>query len=95
MCLCSACSHCPLLEQLKGIQETVIYVPSGGTRSPVTVVLIINCLCLLSGTVGKSPRLKIFFFCEQETGDLEGLLSWERSQRVLLFHFHVYIFEGF
>ena len=43
-------------EQLKDIHQ--IYLPSGGVRSFVTVVLIINCLILLFGSQGGPRSLK-------------------------------------
>lgn len=63
------------------MHQIVIYIPSGGTRSPVTI-LIIKCLSLGFGTLGRSGRLKPFY--KQETGHREGLLYLERPHRVLL-----------
>ena len=40
-------------EQLKDMSPVVIYIPSGGSRSPVTIVLIINSLSLLFGRPNK------------------------------------------
>lgn len=61
-----------------------IYITSGGTRSPVTVLLIINCLYLLFETLGRPGRLKphpqlTFFPYKQETRDTEGLLYPKRA----------------
>ena len=46
-------------EQLKDMHQIVIYIPLGGTRSPV-IILIINYLNLLFGTWGRPRRLKLF-----------------------------------
>ena len=37
------------IELLKDVHQTVICIPSEGTRSPVTIVLISNCLSILIG----------------------------------------------
>ena len=63
-----------------------IYLPSGGVRSFMTVVLIINCLILLFGTQGRPRSLKTspFFFLEKEQGGTKGILYLERPCEILL-----------
>ena len=57
------------IELLKVVHQIVICIPSEGTRSPVTIVLISNCLSLL---IREGLSLLFFFlsfffsFCKQE-----------------------------
>ena len=61
------------IEQLRDMHQIVICVLSRGTRSPVTVVLIISCLSLLFGTLGRPTRSK----------DMKGIVPG-RAPKVLL-----------
>lgn len=71
-------------EQLKDVHQIIIYIPSGGTRGPVTLDLISNCSSLLFGTQGRPKRRKLVFFYKQERGDMQRLLYLGRCLRVLL-----------
>ena len=60
-------------EQPKGMHQIVIHFLLGGTRSPVVLVLITDCLSLLFEIQGRPWRPKHFFSYKQE---VEGLPWW-------------------
>ena len=78
-------------EQFKGMCQIVIYIPSGETRSPVTLLSSSLTRPRLESALGHSGKTYeskgfffFFFFNKQEMGVTEQLLCLERPHRVLL-----------
>ena len=72
-------------EELWDMHQIAVSIPSGGTTSPVTLVVVIDCLSMLFGTQGRPRRLKSFFFFspKQEVGAMEGHFCMGRPYRIL------------
>ena len=59
------------VEQIKDKHQIIIYIPLGGYRRPVTLVLIISYSSLFIETWRRPKRQKPFFL-QKEIEDMEG-----------------------
>ena len=66
-------------EELWDMHQIAVSIPSGGTTSPVPLVVVINCLSMLFGTQGRPRRLKSFFFFlpNKKWGPWRDIFAWE------------------